>query len=99
MYGGGLDSGPRRKCFDIRENLKGQLARRSQDEGPRCSSLSVHHLVKDGEEECSGLSAAGGRAGEKVSAFQGPRNGLGLDGSGAYEAQFTDSSNEGRVQI
>ncbi len=44
------------------------------------------HALDHGDEEAEGLAGAGGGGGEDVLAFEGGRDGLGLDGRGGDEA-------------
>ncbi len=75
------------------EDLHGELARRKQDQRADRAAFAARagrggrvHALNHGDQEAEGLAGAGGGGGEDVLAFEGGRNGLGLDGRGGDEA-------------
>ena len=75
------------------EDLHGELAGGEQDERADGAALALGagsgggvHALDHRDEEAEGLAGAGGGGGEDVLAFEGGRNGLGLNGRGSDEA-------------
>ena len=79
-------------------DLRGQFARRLQDEEACASAGPRQEPVEDGEQEGRGLARAGGRAADDVFA----RHDLGdaplLDGRGMGEAEILDRPQQGGIE-
>ena len=87
------------EIVEVLEDLRRQLARRREDERARGAARPVDEPVQDRQQEGGGLAAAGHGAGEDVAAGERGRDGLGLDGRRAREAEFLDGLEEARVQL
>jgi len=85
--------------LEVLQDLRRQLAGWRQDERPRRPPRPLDERVDDREQKGRGLPAAGLRARDEVTAFEGGRDGFGLDGRGADEAEFLDPFREGRTQF
>ena len=77
---------------DLTFDLGRELTSRRQDERARPAPWGLDQAVEDGEDEGRGLPRAGWSAGEDVTAGQGRRNGLELDGCGLLETQLSDAA-------
>ncbi len=84
-------------------DLRRELARRREDQHADRARASCGRLARrrrrqalqDRQHEAGGLSGAGLRAGEQVTAGQHGRNGFRLDGGGGIVAAFGDGTDEG----
>jgi hypothetical protein len=54
------------QILKVSRNLCRELARGSNDQGARASARPIHQLMKDGEQEGSGLAAARDCAGQQI---------------------------------
>ena len=88
-----------RQVGQILENLRGELARRRQDERARRAARAADQLVEDRQQERGRLAAAGHRAGEQIAPFERGRNRVGLNRRRPAEAEFFEASLERGVKL
>ena len=99
VHGCRLQAGVACQTVQVVVDLQREFTRRGEYQRPRRASAEAHEVVEDGEEECRGLSASRGRAGQEIPTFHGVGNGLRLNGGRSCEAQVRDASNECRVKL
>jgi hypothetical protein len=99
VYRGGPQCREASDSFEVVDDLERELAGGNEHQRSRSASGSIDELMQDGKQECRGLAAAGGRAGEKVAALERRGDGFRLDGRGMCETELLDASQEGRMQL
>ena len=73
-------------------DLRGELARRREDQRPRRPALLAEQSLEDRQEESRGLPAAGLRRREDVFSGHGRRDGIALDRRRPREAELLDAA-------
>ena len=85
-----------REIAQVFLDLRGQLARRCDDQGARGAARLADETVQDREQERGGLAAPGLGAAEDVAALDGRRERFGLDWRGTGETELFDTAEEAR---
>ena len=88
-----------REVVEVLEDLRRQLAGRGDDQGARRSARLVDQLVEDRQEKRRGLAAARDGAGQHVAPGHRRRDGVGLDGGRAGEAELFERFEESRMKV
>ena len=84
---------------DVLLDLRGQLARGRQDEGPGHALGLVRQAMQDRQGEGRGLAAAGHRRRDEVTSLDGRRDRLFLDRGRLREAEVGDAAQQRRVEL
>ena len=92
------DRGMHRQIIQILGDLGRQFPGGRQHQGPGAAAGPVDQLVDDRQQKRGGLPAPGHGAGEQVPAFEGRRNGVGLDRGGSGKAQLLDGTEQTGMQ-
>ena len=89
----------RGESVELFDDLRGELTRWREDERARFSARASEKLVENRKKKRGGLAASRHRAGENVAAFERRRNCVGLNWSGADEAEVLEPFEEIAVEL
>jgi len=98
VHGGAPQAGAGGQDAEVIEDLHGEFPRGRQDEGARAAGLPDGQAVQNGQEEGSGLAAAGDGGGHQVASREQNRDRPVLDWSGPGEAHLLHGVQQGRGQ-